>query len=115
MKKVLLVVLLLILVALSSLGQVRLREGFEDTLAIPPGWSVWNAAPFPIDPEANWTVRDTGLALPGLATARSRANSGRRAVGVSWLAGVDTITNNFLESDAWLITRRIFGSPTVTR
>jgi len=90
-------------------GQMRLYEDFESgpQPTLPPGWSVWNAAPFPIVPEANWTVRDTGQALPGLATATSRAHSGMRAVGVSWWAGVDTNTSQFLQADAWLITRRI--------
>lgn len=92
-------------------GQMRLYEDFESgpQPTLPDGWTVWNAAPFPIYPEANWTVRDTGQALPGLASATSRAHSGMRAVGVSWWAGIDTNTAAYLQADAWLITRRIMN------
>lgn len=104
-----LTLMVIFLVAFDSGAQIiKLQENFESTDSIPPvGWFVYNEAPFPIEPGTNWTVRDTGLALPGLATARSRAHSGRRAIGVSWVAGVDTATGMFRQSDCWLVSPRI--------
>jgi len=88
-------------------AQIKLQQNFEGPDSIPPGWGVYNIAPFPIDPEANWTVRDTGSALPGIATRTGKAHSGMRAIGVSWWAGIDTVTGALTQSDAWLITPRI--------
>lgn len=88
-------------------GQIRLQENFEGPDTIPPGWSVHNLAPFPIDPEAQWTVRDTGLALPGLSTARSVAHNSARAVGVSWWTSIDTVSGAIGVADAWLVTPRV--------
>ncbi len=85
-------------------------EGFEttDTLTLPTGWSVWNEAPFPIDPATNWNVRDTGQPLPGLSNALSKAHTGKRAIGVSWWASIDTLgLDSTNTSDAWLVTPRI--------
>jgi hypothetical protein len=86
-----------------------LMEDFESgpVPELPPGWTVWNAAPFPIYPEAQWTVRDSGQALPGLATATSKSHSGIRAVGISWWAGIDTNSGAYLQANAWLITPRV--------
>jgi hypothetical protein len=107
MRGLLLVVCLVMLGPLSGFAQGYIMEGFEGPDSIPAGWGVYNNAPFPIDPVATWTVRDTGSALPGLATARGVAHSGARAIGVSWWAGIDTVTGSFLQSDVWLITPRI--------
>jgi hypothetical protein len=102
-------VLLTIVVASGTHAQMLLQEGFESgaTPTLPAGWGVWNAAPFPIQDSTNWTVRDTGLALPGLATATSKSHSGLRAIGVSWWTGIDTNTGSYLQADAWLITPRL--------
>lgn len=107
MNKRLLSVFLGLLVASSSFAQTKLNEGFEESDTIPSGWGVWNNAPFPIDPETNWTVRDTGLALPGLATATSKAHSGIKAAGVSWWSSIDTTGGSSVQSDAWLVTRLV--------
>jgi len=93
-----------------SQAQRKLQEGFEttDTTSLPTGWTKWNAAPFPIDPESHWLVKDTNGTIPGINTARRTvARTGGRAARVSWVAGVDTNTNANGVADAWLITRRI--------
>ncbi|HEX9657890.1 MAG TPA: choice-of-anchor J domain-containing protein [Bacteroidota bacterium] len=103
------VFIFLVVSAVPTLSQSIWSENFEGTDSIPPpGWGVWNQAPFPILPEENWVVRDSGLALPGLATATSVAHSGTKSAGVSWLSGTDS-TGAFLQADAWLITRMVTG------
>lgn len=95
----------------ASFAQIKLQEGFEttDTIpgAVPPGWSVWNNALFPIDPTGNWMVRDSGHSMPGLSTALSKSKSGKRSMGSTWYAGVDTNTNAYGVTDAWLVTKRV--------
>jgi hypothetical protein len=110
MEKIILI-LFVILLALSEVRAQNWTEGFEtsDSITLPTGWSVWNAANFPIDPFTNWTVRDTGRSLPGLASATSKSHSGIKAIGVSWWSSVDTTgldTTN--TSDAWLVSKRIY-------
>jgi len=107
MKKALLVVALLAFCQVPTSAQVLLQEGFETTDSIPPpGWYVYNNAPFPIDPSTNWVVYDTSRIdpVPGLATARAKAHSGSKAIGVSWWASIDTVSGATTQSDAWLIT-----------
>lgn len=84
-------------------------EGFEgiDSLSLPAGWSRYNAASFPIDPFTNWTVRDSGLSLPGLSTAKSKSHSGLKACGVSWWSSIDTNGTTPAISNAWLVSKRI--------
>jgi hypothetical protein len=100
-------VLFALLLPLQGRAQViKLQEGFEtsDSLHLPAGWTKWYLASLPIDSLENWTVRDTGLALPGIAAPRtSKAHSGTKAVGVSWRIGNGGV------GDAWLITRKITG------
>lgn len=91
-------------------SQVRLQEDFEtsDSTRLPTGWSKWNEAGFPIDPNSHWLVADTGRAIPGINTIRlTRARSGFKAARVSWVAGVDTVSGALRVADAWLVTRRI--------
>ena len=89
----------------ASSQAIKLQEGFEtsDTLHLPTGWHRWNlGAGTPTDSlYSNWTVRDTGRAITGLATATSRAHGGVKAVGVSWNVGGAEI------ADAWLITKKV--------
>lgn len=102
---------LLVIFANSSFAQIKLQEGFEttDTIpgAVPPGWSLWNNAVFPIDPTGNWMVRDTGHSMPGLSTALSKSHSGKRSIGATWYAGVDTNTSAYGVTDAWIVTKRV--------
>jgi hypothetical protein len=109
MKKYFLISLFIILIIGSAKAQ-NWTEGFEttDTLTLPAGWSIYNAANFPIDPATNWNVRDSGKSLPGLASAKSRSHSGIRAIGVSWWAAVDTLGLDTTQTaNAWLVTKRI--------
>jgi hypothetical protein len=105
------VILSLILFAATAKSQsLVFSEGFEsyDSLSLPAGWSVWNNAGYPIDLFTNWTVRDTGKVMPGVNAARlSVAHTGRKAIGVSWYTGIDTLTGNDSISDAWLVTKKI--------
>lgn len=110
MKKTLFI-LLFIFFASNILKAQNWTEGFEglDSLSLPEGWSKYNAAPFPIDPMTNWTVRDSGSSLPGLQTATAKSHSGLKSIGVSWWSSVDTTgdTNSVPISDVWLVTKRI--------
>lgn len=89
------------------MSQALLFENFDASTQIPAGWSVWNRQPFPIDPETNWTVRDTGTVPPGIGNNRTKARSAPRAVGVSWWASIDTTGAPSSVADAWLVTRRV--------
>ncbi|MBS1492458.1 MAG: T9SS type A sorting domain-containing protein [Bacteroidetes bacterium] len=95
----------------TSFAQIKLQEGFEttDTIpgALPSGWSLWNHANFPIDPTGNWTVRDSGHSMPGLSNALSKSHSGKRSMGATWYAAIDTNAGTYEVSDAWLVTKRV--------
>jgi len=110
MFKIFLPLVVVLIFASFNITAQNWTEGFEttDTLTLPSGWSKWNRAPFPIDPATHWNVRDTGQPLPGLSTARAKAHTGHRAIGVSWWSSIDTTGNNTSNiSDAWLVTKRI--------
>ena len=115
MKKTIYTLLFMLLVfsmSQTSFAQVKLQEGFEttDTIpgALPSGWSVFNNAPFPIIPEGNWMVRDSGRTMLGLAApTTTKSHSGMKSIGVNWYAAVDTNTGSYETSDAWLVTKRI--------
>ncbi len=96
----------------TSFAQMKLQEGFEttDTVygALPSGWSMFNNAPFPIDPLGYWQARDSGRSMPGLqAPTTTKSHSGTRAMGVSWYAAIDTNTSAYGISDMWLVTKRL--------
>ncbi len=102
----------LLIVALTSLSfaQMKLNEGFEaaDSANLPAGWSKWNRAPFPIEPESHWLVQDTGRTIIGINVARTtKARTGGKSIRVSWVAGSDSASGALGTSDAWLVTRRI--------
>ncbi|MBE2256131.1 MAG: T9SS type A sorting domain-containing protein [Ignavibacteria bacterium] len=107
MKKLFLLFILTFGIVQISNSQWKLNEGFESDTTLPVGWSVVNDALFPIDPTTNWTVRDSGSAIPGLSTATAKAHSGRRSIQVSWWTSVDTTGGPSSVSDAWLITKKI--------
>jgi hypothetical protein len=88
-------------------------EGFEtsDTANLPQGWTKWNISTNIIEDNWNWTVRDTGTSIPGLANATAKSHSGLKSVGVTWYAGLDTGGMSSNISDAWLVTRRIENVP----
>ena len=100
----------------SSFAQIKLQEGFEttDTIpgAVPDGWSVWNHNQYPIDPEANWMVRDTGHSMPGLSVALSKSHSGKRSIGATWTSYQDTTGGPGGITDVWIVTKRINVSAT---
>jgi hypothetical protein len=102
---------LILLMSLSSSAftQVLFQENFDSTSTLPQGWSVWNRQPFPIAPQANWTVRDTGVVPPGIGNNRTKAHSLPRAVGVSWWSSIDTTGAPSSVADAWLVTKRVRG------
>lgn len=109
MKKIFLILFTALLTSGSIYSQ-NWTEGFEglDSLSLPVGWSKFNRTTFPIEPFTDWTVRDSGLGLPGLSTATSKSHSGLKSIGASWLSGRDTTppgTN--LISNCWLVTKRI--------
>jgi hypothetical protein len=99
---------ILVLTSATQSQTYKLQEGFEnaDSITLPTGWTVVNAGNYYTDPFWNWTVRDTGVSLPGLATALSVAHSGSKACGVSWWVSYDTNGTQYLPS-AWLITKKI--------
>lgn len=89
-------------------AQPKIDEGFEtsDSINLPAGWTVWNNAGYPVNPWANWTVRDTGSYQP-LVGGRTVAHSGIKSCGVSWIVGEDTLTSQLGVTDAWLVTKRV--------
>jgi len=118
MKKLIFTILLLALLPLFSLKSqpVFYSEGFEnnDSLSLPAGWSKWNAAAFPIDPLWNWTVRDTGVCMPGITCTRtSTAKEGRKSVMVTWYSSQDTLAlDTTYTAKAWLVTKQFRNLPT---
>jgi hypothetical protein len=101
--------ILLVGSVVSASAQVLLQENFDSTSTLPPGWSVWNRQPFPISPQTNWTVRDTGVVPPGIGNNRTHAYTPPRAVGVSWWSSIDTTGAPSAVADAWLVTKRVSG------
>ena len=78
---------ILILSVQTLLAQTyKLQEGFEtsDSIHLPDGWSVQNEVAYYPDPLTNWTVRDTGVSLPGLQDGTGKAHDGVKSCGVSW-------------------------------
>jgi len=102
-----LLVLFILVFTLSGFSQVRIQEGFEtsDSLNLPADWTKVNYASFPIDPSGHWTVRDTGVAIPGITNLLTKAHTGHKSVMATWYAGIDTNTSQYLTSDVWLITK----------
>jgi hypothetical protein len=110
MKKLFFTFLLFLFAYACSFAQVKINEGFEssDSSHLPTGWSKGYLSTFPVnyDPYSNWTVRDSGLWMPGLASGLTRVHSGLKSCGVSWYTGVDT-SGVYHISDAWLVTKYI--------
>jgi hypothetical protein len=111
MRKIFYLVILLLISSPFVYSQtIKLQEGFEtaDSLNLPEGWHVYNEGGYYTDPFWNWTVRDSGVSLPGLASATSVAHLSLKAVGVSWYVGNDT-NGTAHQPDAWLISKKISG------
>ncbi len=109
MKKITYSILFIFLLAVTSTAQTfKLQEGFEnaDSITLPAGWTVVNALNYYTDPLWNWTVRDTGVSLPGLSNATAKAHSGLKACGVSWWVSYDTSGTQYVPQ-AWLITKKV--------
>ncbi len=106
MKKILLLSFLL-LFAVTLNSQVKIQEGFEtaDSLNLPAGWYRVNNQSFPIDPMTNWTVRDTGAAIPGINALTTKAHTGHKSVAATWWASIDTTGAPSSVADVWLITK----------
>ncbi len=93
-----------------AISQIKIQEGFEtlDSNTLPTGWSKCYGSTFPVnyDPYSNWTVRDSGQWMPGLASSLTQAHLSLKSCGVSWYTGVDT-NGAYHISDAWLVTKQI--------
>jgi len=109
MKKLFFTISFLIILSQLAISQSQINENFEsyDSTQLPPGWTTFNNAPFPIDPLSSWMVRDTGRVLDGLATALSKAHSPIRSIGATWISSIDTNTNTTTNGDCWLVTSRL--------
>lgn len=113
MKKILYLLLVLFFVPVLGYSQFY-TENFEsaDSLNLPQGWSKWNNLPFPVNMMAVWTVRDSGLALPNLSTALSKAYDGKRSAITTWGSSIPTDTSTGLDlSDSWLVTKQFRNIP----
>ena len=108
MFKALLLFITFLFISSTCLPQPKIDEGFEtsDSINLPSGWSKWNNAGYPVDPFTNWTVRDTGLSLPGNPNT-TVSHTGTKSCGVSWIVGEDTLTSVLGVTDAWLVTKRV--------
>lgn len=112
MKKIYYTLILVFVIAgITKAQPVIWLEGFETTLPnnVPTGWSYWDNTGFSFGPDTNWTVRDSGSVVPGVATTRhARSYQGLRSAGVSWLVGTGDTVNI---ADSWLVTKRILNVP----
>lgn len=108
MKKITFSILFIIIVTGLNAQTYKIQEGFEnaDSITLPTGWTVTYEGNYYPDPLTNWTVRDTGVSLPGLSNATGKAHSGLKSCGVSWWVSYDTSGAQFLP-EAWLITKKI--------
>ena len=111
MKHFLFTLLFVAALGLSLNAQIKINEGFEtsDSNRLPTGWTVLNNASFPVDPWANWTVRDSGRWMPNLTSTRLKPHTGTRAIAVTWGASIDSVSGASTIADAWLITKKISG------
>ena len=77
MKHFLFTLLFVAALGLSLNAQIKINEGFEtsDSNRLPTGWTVLNNASFPVDPWANWTVRDSGIWMPNLSSTRLKPHT----------------------------------------
>jgi hypothetical protein len=94
-----------------AFSQIKIQEGFEtcDSNNLPTGWVKYNMASFPIYYSpiySNWTVRDSGVYMPGLQNASTRVHSGLKSCGVSWYMGFDTAQGYHIAA-GWLVTKKI--------
>jgi hypothetical protein len=107
MKKLLPVLVFIFAVFCSVNSSAQINENFESSdSTLPAGWTRINNAAFPIgvDPDVNWTVRDSGSYAPGLASALTVSHNSLRSVGISWWASIDTVTSATTIADCFLIT-----------
>ncbi|MCE1165918.1 MAG: T9SS type A sorting domain-containing protein [Bacteroidetes bacterium] len=91
-------------------------ESFEtsDSIHLPSDWFVFNNANFPIDPLSNWTVRDSGVAIPGIEFSPGRgakSYDGTKSIMVSWNTSIDTNGTTPTISDAYLVTKLFTNLP----
>jgi hypothetical protein len=92
-------------------------QSFEtcDSNSLPSGWYSKNNLPVvPLYPYANWTVRDSGLMLPGINFSPGRGQrsyDGLKALGVTWWSMYDTSGNYENNADGWLITKQFTNIP----
>jgi hypothetical protein len=111
MKKLIFTFLLLVFFSGGLFSQVKIQEGFEtcDSNNLPTGWVKYNEASFPIYYSpiySNWTVRDSGVWMPGLENGLTRVHSGLKSCGVSWYMGFDTAQGYHIAA-GWLVTKKI--------
>lgn len=111
MKKLLLIpVILFSLITLANAQPVIWSQGFEgiDSTSLPAGWSVYNNSLLDtIEPNWNWTIRDSGSIVPGVSEVRrTKVKSGIKSIGVSWYTGASSGI-----SDAWLVSRKLPNVP----
>lgn len=110
MKKIIFTFLVLTLITTSNLFSQSpyYTQGFETvpTGSLPTGWYTKYFGG-PIDTAANWMVRDSGAAMPGLASALVKAYQSAKSLGISWnMADTSTYLAN-----AWLITHKFASLP----
>jgi len=118
MKKVIFTILVLSFIPIFNLisQPAYYTESFEnsDSINLPAGWLIYNNASFPIDPWANWTIRDSGSAIPNITFSPGRgakSYDGHKSIMVSWGASIDTNTNASTISDAFLVTKLFTNIP----
>lgn len=92
----------------TSYSQPRYIQTFDAVApgTLPGGWIAVNNSSITIRPSAQWQVRDSGQYISYLSPFTStRSRSGKRAVSVNYYSALlDSITNQWGTSDAWLIS-----------
>jgi hypothetical protein len=110
MKKLIFTILVLAFLPLSNLFSqpVIYSEGFEtyDTTTLPTGWYKFYNTGEPNDILANWTVRDSGTAIPGCGSLSKAYQSKKSMVVTWWMLDSNSI------ADAWLVTKKFGALPT---
>lgn len=116
MKKLIYIFILFFFLPLLAEAQFY-TESFEscDTNTLPAGWYRLNNAPIvPYYPYANWTVRDSGVMLPGIEFSPGRGQrsyDGVKGLGVTWWSTIDTSGTYVDSASCWLITKQFNNIP----
>jgi hypothetical protein len=118
MKKTIFIFLSLLIPMIINAQTVFYTESFEtsDSINLPQGWfNKNNLNIVPLYPFSNWTVRDSGINMPGISNTTGargqRSYNGHKSVAATWWCMYDTSGSYPNNADAWLITKKFNNIP----